>query len=164
VRLCYGCALFLQYVLTLDLLFSCSVPCLQVLAPSVLPLMRMMRPCDLEVLLTGGEVTAEAILSRLEFENFSSDSASPQWLMTAIRSLDRVSLLRFLVFVTGQPALPSESLSSHGRIRVRRHTSNSSQEAPLPMAHTCYCVLDLPDYEVSTYLCCDWLAELLLSR
>ena len=63
----------------------------------------------------------------------------PDALRRSVRAFDKDSLRRFLVFATGSPGLPS---APGFEIQVRAQPRSPA----LPVAHTCFFHLDIPDY------------------
>ncbi|KAJ3182678.1 E3 ubiquitin-protein ligase huwe1 [Geranomyces variabilis] len=96
---------------------------------------------ELQLLLSGPtELTAEQIIAELHFNPALSAYRAP--LETWLRAQSRPMLECFLLFVTGLPQLPF----TRARISVIRVPPSLSGSQPLPVAHTCFRQLDLPDY------------------
>ena len=88
---------------------------------------------------------------------FPKRSQIPQWLKELLLVASEDNLRAFLVFVTGSPSISSiysntsnnttnttnNSSSSSNKITVRYQTRSTA----LPIAHTCFCHLDIPDYK-----------------
>lgn len=84
-------------------------------------------------------VNVHQIIAVLHFADFPKKSNLPLWLKEFLLSLSEDSLRKFLVFVTGSPSFPS----GHSvRVNVRCLPRSSA----LPVAHTCFFHLDIPDY------------------
>ena len=66
-------------------------------------------------------------------------SVAADALRWSVRAFDKDSLRRFLVFATGSPGLPS---APGFEIQVRAQPRSPA----LPVAHTCFFHLDIPDY------------------
>ncbi|KAG5174931.1 hypothetical protein JKP88DRAFT_271084 [Tribonema minus] len=136
------------------------------LSPEAPSLMRLLAPADWRVLLCGDtHVSSAQVVSALRWYNFPPASGVPRWLPALLLSLGEDTLRRFLVFVCGSPSLPPASGSGGGSsgsgggggggvgggsgggggfavITVRCQP----RSAALPVAHTCFLHLDVPDY------------------
>ncbi len=88
---------------------------------------------------------------------FSSSSPVYLWLQEVLYELDAVSLARFLAFVTGCATLPVDGLKPP--LMLTRHADDSSsvnsdnndnnedsKNLYLPVAHTCFNQIVLPEY------------------
>ena len=101
-----------------------------------------MSATDWNLLLSGeDDLTAEAVMSVLKFQGYSSTSRIPKWLPSLVQQFSPDNLRRFLIFCTGSPSLPPAVASSVEILVQRQPTSEA-----LPVAHTCFFKLDLPDY------------------
>lgn len=111
------------------------------LSPEAAPFLRLLSPTDWSVLLCGEEnLTGEAVVAVLEFNGYSKQSRIPRWLSQAVLQFSPDNLRRFLIFCTGAPSLPPRSTKVQITVQYQR-----ASEA-LPVAHTCFFKLDLPDY------------------
>jgi E3 ubiquitin-protein ligase HUWE1 len=103
------------------------------------------RRCSGELLrlLIGGEpaLTAAAIVASLRFSGFPARSPTPDHMRALLGRKTQQELEDFLFFVTSTRRLP---YGEPFEIRVRHHPLLSAQH--LPLSHTCYNELDLPDY------------------
>jgi len=108
---------------------------------------RHVLPQDLRTLLCGVEkLDCKLLLANMQYENWSS-SPTPAFLRTILGELKEEDLRRFLRLCTSMASLPREGLRQ--KIRVTRSTSNTSH---LPVGHTCFHQLDLPDYRAKELL------------
>jgi len=111
------------------------------LSPEATPFLRLLSSADWSVLLCGEDnLTPEAVTDCLEFRGFPKSSKIPKWLPQTILQFSPDNLRRFLIFCTGSPSLPPAA--SDTRIGVQYNRPSNS----LPVAHTCFFKLDLPDY------------------
>jgi hypothetical protein len=77
----------------------------------------------------------------------------PAWLVGMVEALSPDNLRRFLIFCTGSPSLPPEASSASSSSSSSRSSSKfeigvqyQRRSEALPVAHTCFLKLDLPDY------------------
>lgn len=80
------------------------------------------------------------------FDGFAADSPTPRLLEELFEEMhesDPQSLNVWFEFVTGLPTLPLVIPSGKGRITVRRASGDVNG---LPLAHTCFWTIDIPDY------------------
>ena len=85
------------------------------------------------------------VASKLDFKGFPSDSSTPDHLRSVVLAFSEDRLRQLLAFITASAALPRENeRNREGTIQIQRKVG-AGQEA-LPMAHTCFNRLDLPDY------------------
>ena len=118
------------------------VEALKALSSEAAPFLSLLSHADWRILLCGDEaINAMKIVSCLKFSGFPKKSLVPQWLSEVLASSSEDHLRKFLVFVTGSPSL-SSSARSRGEINVRCQPRSSA----LPLAHTCFFHLDIPDY------------------
>jgi len=120
---------------------------LKALSSDASPFLSLISHTDWRVLLCGEStaVTAAQIIAVTSFSGFPRTSLVPQWTKEVIMSLKDDDLLKFLVFVTGSPSLPvpvSASPESSFTMLVRRQPLSDM----LPVAHTCFFHLDMPEY------------------
>jgi hypothetical protein len=112
------------------------------LSAEAAPFLTLMSQADWRVLLCGeAHVSGPQVVSTLKFHGFSKKSKVPQWVHDAILSFSEDNIRKFLVFVTGSPSLPAGG-SSTVQILVRRQPASGA----LPVAHTCFGHLDVPEY------------------
>ena len=112
------------------------------LSPEAAPFLRLLSPMDWSVLLCGEDNLKPAdVVAVLEFNGYSPRSLIPKWLPQTILQFSPDNLRRFLIFCTGAPSLPPKSSSS---ITIVVQYNRASEA--LPIAHTCFYKLDLPDY------------------
>jgi hypothetical protein len=112
------------------------------LSEEAAPFLSLLSHTDWRVMLCGDTaISGPQINSALNFSGFPKKSKIPFWLKEIILSSSEDHLRKFLVFVTGSPSL---SVSSYDRIEINvRHQARSGA---LPVAHTCFFHLDIPDY------------------
>jgi hypothetical protein len=112
------------------------------LSPEATPFLRLLSATDWNLLLSGeDDLTAEAVTSVLTFQGYGPTSQVPRWLPSLVKQLSPDNLRRFLIFCTGSPSLPPVG-ASLVEITVQRQPTSEA----LPVAHTCFLKLDLPDY------------------
>lgn len=78
----------------------------------------------------------------MRFSGFGKRSCVPQWLKEIVLSFSEDYLRKFLVFITGCPSLTS---GVGGRIEI--NVRGQARSGALPVAHTCFFHLDVPDYK-----------------
>ena len=89
-------------------------------------------------------VSAPQIVSCLKFTDLLEDKYGAQSVVELVLSASEDHLRKFLVFLTGAPSLtPTTSSSGVLEINVRRQPKSEA----LPIAHTCFFQLDIPDYD-----------------
>ena len=118
---------------------------LKAVSPEAAPFMSLLSHTDWRVLLCGDQtVSGPQVVSCLHFVDFNGHSQVPIWLKETIVSASEDHLRKFLVFLTGSP-----SLSSNGRSGRKMEISVRCQprSEALPIAHTCFFQLDMPDYK-----------------
>jgi hypothetical protein len=120
------------------------IEALNALSSDAAPFMSLLSHTDWRILLCGETaVSGPQVVSVLKFTGFPKKSQVPQWLKEFILSSSDDHLRQFLVFVTGSPSV--QSGSSAGKIEINVKCQNRS--LALPIAHTCFYHLDLPDYK-----------------
>ena len=77
------------------------------------------------------------------FNGYPKQSRIPAWLPLAVEQFSPENLRRFLIFCTGAPSLPPAGLLAGFEIGVQYQRCSEA----LPVAHTCFNKLDLPDYQ-----------------
>jgi hypothetical protein len=116
------------------------VEALKALSEEAAPFMSLLSHADWRVLLCGDSaISGPQVISVLKFSGFPKKSSIPQWLKEILIASSEDHLRKFLVFVTGSPSLSS---SSRDEINVRYQARSGA----LPVAHTCFFHLDIPDY------------------
>jgi serine/threonine protein kinase len=121
---------------------------MKALSEEAAPFLSLLSHADWRVLLCGETaVNGSQIISCLRFQGFPTKSSIPQWLKEIIMSSSDDHLRQFLVFMTGSPSIPStysSTLSSSSNIEITVRCQPRSNA--LPIAHTCFFQLDIPDY------------------
>lgn len=114
------------------------------LSPEASPFLKLLSATDWSLLLCGEEdLTPAAVKQVLAFKGYPPSSRVPTWLPQTIDQFSPDNLRRFLIFCTGSPSLPPAAKQSGFEIGVQYcRDANGS----LPVAHTCFFKLDLPDY------------------
>jgi serine/threonine protein kinase len=126
----------------LEALRAGAADALRNLSPYAAPFLELLTHSDWRLLLCGAEsVSGPQVIALLKWQNFPSASQVPSWLCSLILSFDQDMLRRFIMFVCGCPSLPGASVGNF-EIIVRRQ----AESAALPIAHTCFHQLDIPDY------------------
>jgi hypothetical protein len=119
------------------------IEALNALSSDAAPFMSLLSHTDWRILLCGETaVSGQQVVSVLKFTGFPKKSLVPQWLKEIILASSEDHLRQFLVFVTGSPSVQT---TSHGKIEINVKCQNRSLS--LPIAHTCFYHLDLPDYK-----------------
>lgn len=113
---------------------------------------------ELQMLFSGPcELTPEHIIAVLIY-NPSNPGRMRAMLESWLRAQQRAALVQFLLFVSGLPQVPY----SQPRISVVRvPLLGPAARAPLPVAHTCFRQLDLPDYDDADILASKLVAALM---
>ena len=118
------------------------VEALRALSEEAAPFMSLLSHTDWRVMLCGDPaISGQQVLSAMRFSGFNKKSNVPQWLKDILLSFSEDYLRKFLVFVTGSP-----SLTSTGSNKVEINVRCQSRSGALPVAHTCFLHLDVPDY------------------
>jgi len=86
-------------------------------------------------------IDVELLKNKTEYDGFSLESPSVKYFWSAMESFSQVELQQFLHFVWGRSRLPPE-----GRWVGRFKLSKGSRIDMLPLAHTCFFQLELPEY------------------
>ena len=111
------------------------------LSPEAAPFLRLLSPMDWSVLLCGEDnLKPEDVVEVLEYNGYPPRSMIPKWLPQTILQFSPDNLRRFLIFCTGAPSLPPKSV---GNLAIVVQYNRASKA--LPIAHTCFYKLDLPD-------------------
>ena len=114
------------------------------LSPEATPFLRLLGATDWSLLLCGEDgLTAEAVADTLRFNGYPKQSRITAWLPLAVEQFSPKKLHRFLIFCTGAPSLPPAGLLAGFEIGVQHQRCSEA----LPVAHTCFNKLDLPDYQ-----------------
>jgi hypothetical protein len=126
------------------------VEAMRALSEEAAPFMSLLSHTDWRVLLCGDTaITGQQVVAAFRFTGFNKKSMIPQWLKEIILSSSEDNLRQFLVFVTGSPSL-SASSSSEGNVEINVRCQIRS--GALPIAHTCFFHLDIPDYKTKDAL------------
>ena len=113
------------------------------LSPEVALFLRLLSATDWSLPLCGEDgLTAEAVADTLRFNGYPKQSRIPAWLPLAVEQFSPENLRRSLIFCTGAPSLPPAGLLAGFEIGVQYQRCSEA----LPVAHTCFNKLDLPDY------------------
>ncbi len=121
------------------------VEALKGISAEAAPFMSLLSHTDWRVMLCGDPlVNGAKVASAFKFTGFTKKSSIPTWLKEIIMASSEDHLRKFLVFVTGSPSFSSSSSSRNGlEINVRCQPRSGA----LPVAHTCFFHLDIPDYK-----------------
>jgi hypothetical protein len=121
------------------------IEALRALSEEAAPFMSLLSHTDWRVMLCGDPaVSAQQVLSAMRFSGFNKKSNVPTWLKEILLSFSEDYLRKFLVFVTGSPSLSSTGTGS-GKVEINVRCQLRS--GALPVAHTCFLHLDVPDYK-----------------
>lgn len=137
--------LILDHRTELDAIRKGFIDCLEALSEEAAPFITLLSHTDWRVLLCGDLcISPSKVIELLQFTGFNRKSKIPIWLKEIILEFDEMTLRKFLVFVTGTPSLPTpdDGVSSY-HINVRGQYRSTA----LPIAHTCFFHLDIPDYK-----------------
>lgn len=119
------------------------IEALHALSEDAAPFMSLLSHTDWRILLCGDTaLNSQHVISVLKFSGFAKKSFVPEWLKSILLSFSEDYLRKFLVFITGSPSLPGMG-ASRFEINVRCQ----SRSGALPVAHTCFLHLDIPDYK-----------------
>lgn len=114
------------------------------LSEEAVPFLSLLSHADWRVFLCGEtSINGPQVVSCLVFQGFPKKSGLPDWLKEILLSSSEDHLRQFLVFMTGSPSLPAAGTSSKVEITVR----HQARSGALPIAHTCFFQLDIPDYK-----------------
>ena len=117
---------------------------LRSLSEEAAPFLSLLSHTDWRVMLCGDTaISGPQVNAALKYSGFPKKSLVPQWLKEIILSFSEDHLRKFLVFVTGCPSLASTS--SFGRVEI--NVRYQARSGALPVAHTCFFHLDIPDYK-----------------
>ena len=83
-------------------------------------------------------VSPSEVAGLCTFRGFPAGSSVPDWLRSAIRSMDQTTLRKWLRWSTGGYAAAP--------INIFFVAAGSSSAMPLPVSHTCFNQVDMPDY------------------
>jgi len=120
------------------------IEALRALSEEAAPFMSLLSHTDWRVMLCGDPaISGQQVIAAMRFSGFNKKSNVPAWIKEILLSFSEDYLRKFLVFVTGSPSLTSTSGTNKVEINVRCQ----SRSAALPVAHTCFFHLDVPDYK-----------------
>lgn len=113
-------------------------------------LIRIFSEQELELLISGlPDIDVDAWKNYTELQGYSSSDPMIQWFWRAVRSFDQTEKAKLLQFITGTSKVPLEGFAQlqgvHGTQRFNIHKAFG--EGRLPVAHTCFNQLDLPQYD-----------------
>jgi len=120
------------------------------LSPEASPLLKLFSSTDWRVILCSDDddLTPDDVLACLAFARFQRTSVVPGAMKKAIAAFSTDSLRRFLVFATGSPSLPQDRRDFTIQVRALPGPTDA-----LPVSHTCFFHLDVPDYpDEATFL------------
>lgn len=121
------------------------IDCLEALSEEAAPFITLLSHTDWRVLLCGDLcISPSKVIELLQFTGFNRKSKIPQWLKEIILEFDEIALRKFLVFVTGTPSLPT---ADDGIAQYHINVRGQYRSTALPIAHTCFFHLDIPDYK-----------------
>lgn len=104
--------------------------------------MNLLRPSELEVLICGSTKIDFTELQKItKYQNgYKPQSEVIQWFWEVLHELSYEQKKHFLLFATGAPRAPVNGLSTIN-FTIQRSGPHSDH---LPVAHTCYNIIDLP--------------------
>ena len=105
--------------------------------------LQLFHPQELMALVVGNENYDWEVLERLcqYKEGYSPDHQTIQYFWTVFHDLSEEDKRKFLLFLTGSDRIPIAGMSSVKMTIQRTNDTNF-----LPVAHTCFNLLDLPQY------------------
>ena len=114
-------------------------------------LIKIFTPKELEVLLCGvGVIDLEDMRRHTRYPNGSEKSVVVRWFWKALHEFSPENRSNFLQFVTGSSRVPPGGFSDlqgpQGPCRFAINITQQSDDAYLPIAHTCFNQIDLPRY------------------
>jgi E3 ubiquitin-protein ligase HUWE1 len=117
----------------------------------------MINPSELEELISGSEILdVEDWRRNTEyFDGYNASSKQIIWFWDVLKSLDPAQLRGLLKFTTGTVSVPIEGFSglrSSGVISKFKIKKFVGAIDRLPISHTCYNQLDLPEYQTRAIL------------
>ena len=122
------------------------IEALKAISEEAAPFMSLLSHTDWRVMLCEDSiVNAEQIISALVFTGFPKKSELPQWLKEILSVTSEDNLRKFLVFSTGSPHL-STSFASFSDRAIKINVRYQNRTGSLPVAHTCFFQLDIPNY------------------
>ncbi len=106
---------------------------------------------ELELLISGlPDIDVDDWRNNTEYHNYQTSSSQIQWLWRAVRSFDPEEKAKLLQFVTGTSQVPlngfKDLVGMNGLQKFNIHRYHEGQDR-LPVSHTCFNQLDLPEYE-----------------
>jgi len=121
------------------------IEALKALSEEAAPFMSLLSHTDWRVMLCGDPaISGPQVNAALRFSGFPKKSLVPTWLKDIILSSSEDHLRKLLVFCTGSPSL-SSATSSTGKLEI--NVRCQARSGALPVAHTCFFHLDVPDYK-----------------
>ncbi|WFD30722.1 HECT-type E3 ubiquitin transferase [Malassezia sp. CBS 17886] len=118
----------------------------EIIPPS---LVKIFSEQELELLISGlPDIDVDAWKNNTELQGYKSSDPMVQWWWRAVRSFDQTQKAKLLQFITGTSKVPLEGFAHlqgvQGTQRFNIHKAFG--EHRLPVAHTCFNQLDLPEY------------------
>ncbi|OAF68002.1 E3 ubiquitin-protein ligase HUWE1 [Intoshia linei] len=106
---------------------------------------------EIELLISGcPKIDLKDLQNNTQYIHYTEESIQIIWFWEALRSFDASYLAKFLQFVTGTSRVPLHGFAHlegmNGKQCFRINRDNRSKNR-LPVAHTCFNQLDLPEYE-----------------
>ncbi|EGR34689.1 ubiquitin hect domain family protein, partial [Ichthyophthirius multifiliis] len=110
---------------------------------------------ELELMISGlPEIDIQDLKENSEYQNYTPNSKIIKWFWEILESFDQTERASFLQFVTGTSKVPLEGFKQlrgySGLQKFQIHKSYDIRK--LPVAHTCFNQLDIPEYPLKEIL------------
>ena len=106
-------------------------------------LAKNLKPDELELIICGTQfLDFNELKNACKYRGYKKDSETIKYLWEVLLEFNEEEKKKFLFFVTGCDRAPIEGLGS-----LEIVITNEGEESDLPMAHTCFNNLVLPDYK-----------------
>jgi len=107
-------------------------------------LLKYLLPYELETLICGQtEIEVDYLQENVQYKNCSNNTPLITWFWDTIRNFDQEERMSLLFFITGASSIPYSGFKD---FQITITKSNKSDDS-LPIAHTCFSELELPDYK-----------------
>ena len=103
----------------------------------------MFTPYDLKLLMLGEErISNEDIKALLKFESFSNET-TPNMFREMVDEMTTDELRQLLHFISNFVSIPVGGFGTYDKLTIRNNAATDG----VPISHTCFLTLDLPDYK-----------------
>lgn len=100
---------------------------------------------EIEKRASGGEVETDVLKSITEYRNCSEDNTVIKWFWKMFDSFDQEERKLYLKFAWGRSKIPLDVSNLYHKHKICLFTQWNPNS--LPKAHTCYFMIDIPDYK-----------------